>query len=289
MSRSTKGIFRSSSMAKDYIRSRIDREIVREFREEFYPESKLRYLGLPGKELLDVLSWREFIEYVSAIEGSDDEDERQDLELTIMKNKLDNVVDVIYDNIDDILTSDINNHSLKWPYQLVNLDYCGGLINRKEDTTSNRIDSIRGLISKQQDNAFLLFITLNLRDRDDGDMDQRLKEIEDGLYPYSLRNLVDSLEEHRQLGNVGKLKIYLPVFLLNNSPKYKPVFSPPVLYQGTKQMLHFVIKYVPFTGSASGRLIIPKDYVDILNQPLFLLHEGPDLRQYDFPNVDITS
>ena len=60
----------TSSAAKDYVRHVVDRDIIRGFRNQHYPDQQLAYLGLPGEAILDILSWREFIGYCTAIEDN---------------------------------------------------------------------------------------------------------------------------------------------------------------------------------------------------------------------------
>ena len=103
MSKKGQGSFKESSSAKDYIRATVDRNFIKAFKDQYYPDEKLSYLGLPGEYLLDILSWREFIGHITAVEGIEDEDIKQDLELRIMINRL--KVDLIYNNIDGILRS----------------------------------------------------------------------------------------------------------------------------------------------------------------------------------------
>ncbi len=287
--RPSTGVFRESSSAKDFIRSTFDREIIKAFKQEHYPEHRLSYLGLPGEFLLDILSWREFLGHATAIEGASDRDVRQDLELRIQKNRLEDVVNLVYGNIDDILRSESAQEILKFPYHIINLDYCGGLVHKTNDNISNRLESIRSLLGIQEGTAFVLFLTVNLKDKDRREMDDLMDELEIRLESPGLNKLGDCFREHRDLGNAGRLKIYAPVFLMNSSPKFTFDFSPPILYQGTKQMMHFAVRCVPYSGLAAGRIIVPDDYINVINQPLLLSHEREDLRRHDLSKIEVVA
>lgn len=289
MSKRIETVFKESSSAKDFIRSRIDREVIKSFKDQYYPDQQLSYLGLPGQYLLDILSWREFLGHATAIEGIDNEDIKQDLRLCVMKNRLERMVEIIYGDIDDILRLPGNPMTLSWPYHICNLDYCGGLVNKTDENISNRLEAIRSLIVRQEGHPFLLFLTLNLRDDDKGEMDVLLDEMEIGLDGSNLKSLEECFNAHREQGHAGRLKFYVPIFLMNNSHKFQFHFHPPILYQGTKQMMHFAIQLTPYQGLAAGRIIFPDDYVRILNTPLLLSHEADDLRIFHFPKVEIIS
>src|SRR5207247_3569062 len=90
----------TSSYAKDCIRSRIDRNIIKNFKQMHYPEKKLAYFGLPGEALLDILSWREFLGYCTAVENTGAAD---DLELNILKNHLEHIIHVERADIDELI------------------------------------------------------------------------------------------------------------------------------------------------------------------------------------------
>jgi hypothetical protein len=272
--------FTASTEAKDKVRNEFDYKIITDFRANHYPDRKLAYLGLPGEALLDILSWRNFIDRATAIE---DTATRERLELNVLRNRLEGVVSPVYGNIDQLLGTEPGRQRLRWPYHIVNLDYCGGLIHaRKRDDLrlSQRLDAISSLFSSgyQEETAFILFITLNLRDNDHGEMRELLDEVRQSLSQFGLQGVEECFAAHSDIGHAGELKIYLPIFLANSAKRHTLNFIPPILYTGTKTMAHFAVECIPYRGLAAGRINFPQDYVNMINLPLLALDNSGGLK-----------
>src|SRR5580704_7127089 len=162
----------SSSEAKGYIRDDFNYNLIKQFKAEHYPNVELAYLGLPGESLLDVISWRGFIGRWTGVQavGNAALDEAADnLVRNAIRQRLERGFSVVRGNI-DLLMKD-RSDKLKWPYQIVNLDYVGGFLGAKD-----RIAAIEAMFGQQVGVAFTLFITLNLRDRDKGELAQAVED-----------------------------------------------------------------------------------------------------------------
>jgi hypothetical protein len=275
----------TSSAAKDYVRHVVDRDIIRGFRNQHYPDQQLAYLGLPGEAILDILSWREFIGYCTAIE--DNAPTLNALELNVLKNNLEGIVHPMRGNIDELLSTP-GQSRLCWPYHIVNLDYNGGLVNCKENRESKRLEALKGLLARQRDVAFILLLTLNLRDKDRGELDDLVQQQEEDLRAIDPAGVKICFEEHRELGHAGLLKIYVPVFLLNEAKRHSLEFLPPILYQGTKQMVHFVIQCTPYTALGAGRVLNNRDRIAEINKPLLLLNNPNELQSVILGQIEIS-
>lgn len=280
----SKGTF-TSSEAKDYVRHVVDRDFIRVFRNQHYSEQQLSYLGLPGEAILDILSWREFIGYCTAVE--EDGATLSGLELNVLKNRLEGVVHPIRANIDELLSSETGRSRLRWPYQVVNLDYYGGLVNCKENRESKRLEALKALLARQRDAAFVLFLTLNLRDKDRGELDDLVDQQEEDLRVVDPDGVRACFNGHRELGHAGLLKIYVPVFLLNEAKRHTLEFLPPILYQGTKPMVHFIVKCTPYTALGAGRVLSNKERIAEINKPLLLLRKPDELESVTLRQIDI--
>src|SRR5687768_6359546 len=66
--------FRSST-AKDYVRAKLDGDLLRQFRTTRLAGDKLAYLGLPGESLFDVLSWRESLSRWTGVQIAVEDDD----------------------------------------------------------------------------------------------------------------------------------------------------------------------------------------------------------------------
>lgn len=279
----------TSSAAKDYIRSQIDRNMIKSFKQLHFPEQKLAYLGLPGAALLDILSWREFLGYCTAVEKADVVDE---LELNVLKSHLEHIIHVECADIDELIQEGSGHTQLHWPYQIVNLDYYGGLINARGNgtsRTSHRLETLKKLFERQVGAAFVLFLTLNLRDDDRGELDELVKQQEEDLHGLDLEGVTECFDKHRELNHVGLLKIYVPILLDNIARQHTLVFIPPILYQGTQQMIHFAVQCIPYTALGAGRVAMTRERIDLINLPLFFLHNYGDLQRIDLGQILLKS
>ncbi len=274
----------TSSSAKDYIRAKIDYNIIKHFRQTYYPDQKLAYFGLPGAQLLDVLCWREYIGYCTAVENTNAADE---LERTILKHHLEHIVHLIRQDIDDLICTDTNHSRLHWPYQIVNLDYYGGLINIKAGRTSKRLETLKKLFRQQVGIAFILFVTLNLRDKDAGELDDLVKLHEEDLLGLDIEGVKECFDKHRELNHAGLLKIYVPIFLESIARQHTLTFIPPILYHGTQQMIHFAVQCVPYTELAAGRVSTIRERINLINLPLLFLHSYDDLQSIKLGRITI--
>ena len=278
----------TSSEAKNFIRDIFDFEIIRAFKHEYYQDQQLAYLGLPGEELLDVLSWRQFLGRWTGVQIADTPNNIAIAERMIHKvlwNRMERGFELIRADIDDLLDTEVGQQQLKWPYHIINLDYYGGLVNATENRSSRRLNALRGLFARQADVAFLLFLTLNLRDRDRGELTRLVNAEEEELSALEIEGVAECFATHREFGHAGELKIYVPIFLGANANRHTLIFHPPILYQGTQQMIHFAVHCIPYIENSSGRIFRTKDHLSFINLPLHILHSRDDLRKVEFGHM----
>jgi hypothetical protein len=278
-----------STEAKDYIRNIFDYRIISEFKKVYYPDQQLAYFGLPGEQLLDVLSWREFLGRWTGVQISETPQEEEvynNMVKNAIVNRLERDFQPIKSNIDHLLTFDSEaSRRIKWPYQIINLDYYGGLVNIRTDGSSQRQEALRNLFIKQLNSSFLLFLTLNLRDRDNDELINLVNHEEEELLDLDLIGVSECFSAHREFNHAGELKIYVPIFIGLIAQKHDVQFYPPILYRGTQQMIHFAVVCTPYTKSSGGRQFRTSDRIQLINLPLYLLHTGDDLRELQLPKI----
>lgn len=147
---------------KDFIRSSYDRELIK----DWYASKRhlLKYLGLPAWQMLDILSWQEFLSRFTAIEREENEQHLMFLKANV--TDIEHRLHSLYGEFDNILLTgrDRYGNTPEWPYDLVNLDYFGGLIY----PNLSRPKALRKLVLNQAtyETSFLLIVTQHLRDRD---------------------------------------------------------------------------------------------------------------------------
>jgi len=280
----------TSTDAKDHIRHTIDRSIIREFRDTYHPNQLLSYLGLPGESLRDILSWREFLGRCTAIENSTTSDI---LELNVLLNRLEGIVEMRHGDIDDMLINTNTADTLRWPYEIINLDYYGGLVNISRSASaargrkiSRRLEAIKSIFDRSdQLTPFILLLTLNLRDDDGSELDNLVSQQESDLVHTGSVGVEECIATHKNLGHAGLLKIYVPIFLSNYATAYSLIFHAPILYHGTRPMLHFAIECLPYEGLGAGRVLTTTDRIGLVNLPLMTLHSGDQLRRINLGSI----
>ena len=136
---------------KDRVRKEDKALIEKEFKRK---KAQLSYLGMPSGELKDILEWRDYLSRCTAVEN--DFAQRHTLELNAVRLNLSGKIDILFGDIDNILAhgKDKYGNKLKFPYDIVFLDYFGGILYRG----FRRVNAIDSLVSKQKGNSFLLFL-----------------------------------------------------------------------------------------------------------------------------------
>jgi hypothetical protein len=149
---------------KDYLRSSVDRGIVSAWRAR--RGTDLRYLGLPGPDMLDIIDWQEYLESFTTIERSENEQHRIFLKANV--RDVEHRLHSLYGEFDSILVTgrDSYGQAPRWPYDIVNLDFYGGLLY----SNLARPKALAKLVANQDTfgRGFVLFVTHDVRDMDAG-------------------------------------------------------------------------------------------------------------------------
>ncbi len=246
-------------------------------------KGKLRYLGLPARNLLELTLWDSFFCHFSAVErGRGDVGylEQHSLLLTAMQTGLSDRLVLLRGEMDKILLEgkDDFQTAIQYPFDVVSLDYSGGVLYKDKHGKSKRIESISRMLGCQADfdKDFLLFISCNLDYEDHGEIKRVLGDIRRELAKMGLdaNATIDTILKHDK--EEARLKIYLPYLIKSLSDAwYKCDFLKPVYYLGNRdtRMMHFSFwlkrtsKYSAGKPSISGLL-------DILNLNVLSCHQG---------------
>lgn len=276
-------MFRSNAN-KDLIREQIDARIVEEFAQDVKRERKklLTYFGLPGPELRDICAWRDYVEFCVAVENA-----RDPLITHLIRDRAYQIgfhsrVQILRGDVDYVLTSwrDDEGFSPRVDcVDLVNLDYCGGIMYKDFAGRSRRIKAIKELIQRQGEHQrdFLLLLTVNARMKDRGELNDTIRSIGERLTSdYKSINCQDTIAWYLRQPFDQRLHVYVPYVLdkiaAPNSFMLDPLAS--ISYSGTGnvRMIHFVFKFAYQKGCAGTA--IGKSYVDILNSDLCEVKNG---------------
>lgn len=258
-----------STSNKDLIRKEFDKYVV----EDYYRKKgePLTYFGLPGLEIFDILEWREYLGKIIAVE-------RDPYIRHFMRSKAfsegfnSTNYQILFGDVDDVILKgeDLEGEKPKEStFDVVNLDYEGGLVYKDLAGTSKRVSAIKKLFSLQQAEKkdFALFLTVNTRNRDWGEFDKTLDEVQNQLEEYNIEGASRNIEWHKTAGYAYKIKVYLPVHLgIWASASYFFCSSMrAVTYLGTssRRMVHFACSFV------YGKPKIGQSLLKILNMPMY--------------------
>jgi hypothetical protein len=237
---------------KDFLRTEYDYSHV----ERWCRKSgmRLRYLGLPAWEMLDIISWEKFLERFTTIEREENQQHLMFLQANV--RDVENRLYSLYGEFDQILLSgrDKYGRGPEWPYDIVNLDYFGGFLY----SDLSRPRSIKKLISNQANfqRGFLLIITQHLRDADTlGEKGAFLEDLR-----RSLKSTTTAGSAHKTIDKVidwyaspstpdsFRQTLYMNVFLRDagEADHFNVECRAGILYSGTGKasMVHFVTDFV---------------------------------------------
>lgn len=253
---------------------------------------KLSYFGLPGPEIHDLLDWRGVLSQITAIEmkGRTKRDRALADEVSgrllmnVMINGLSSgfqlmkaeVEDVIINALDDDgNTPQLNNgqpaHLRRFNYDLINLDFVGGLGYKDGHGKAKRTAAIKKLFERQAGQSFLLFLTVNVRDTLKEEYDEYLINWRERNYSAEWSNLVNWYLQRPKGEKEFKLKATIPSFIhsIAEPHMFKSRCFPPVFYEGSSgaRMLHFVFELESEKGNL--RSFSHQTDHDLIALPLF--------------------
>jgi hypothetical protein len=260
--------------AKDLIRSKYDKGKVESLQKRL--GYKLAYFGLPGEEMLDVLCWRDYIDYVTAVERK--ETVADAILTTAFKHCIDNRLEILRGDIDQIMLrweDNMKRSPSRQAYEIINLDYEGGIMYKDLIGNSKRLTAIKEIIGRQanQKKDCLMFLTVNTRNRDKKEFRSAIVDILEQILQYGLeRSIADRATEvlhwYADQRYDYKIKVFLPYVLepLLADKRYVAHYHEPVTYLGSSniRMVHFAIdmKYDETRASRTKSRALPQ-IVDI--------------------------
>lgn len=143
----------------------------------------LAYFGLPSPGLEDVTAWQGYLARVDAVErGAQGREWRAQHDLSVNAILWGVPGFRLYrGDIDDIilLGKDAGGQAPRWPFDIINLDYTGGLLYKDAGQRARRVEAIKLAIEKQGRNghSFFLVVTVNDQHHDAGEIAKVLDEM----------------------------------------------------------------------------------------------------------------
>jgi hypothetical protein len=260
--------------------------------ERYFKDRKgdLRYLGLPASTMTDVLQWQSYFQHFSAVERGRPGEEcryQHDLMLTAMQHGLADRLELLRGDMDEILLSGIDDFSncVLYPFDVVSLDYSGGLIYKNDSGRAKRAESIESLLREQstRNQDFLLLISCNLDNEDRGEIRRVFHDIERELEKLGV-NASESIPAYlsHELEE-ARLKVYVSYLIGRLSARwYQCEHCKPIYYEGNRgtRMMHFSMWLKRTAEYVAGRPS-RQTLVHILNLPAFHC-AGGELQETDF-------
>jgi hypothetical protein len=250
----------------------------------------LRFLGLPASTMMDVLQWQNYFQHITAVERGEPGKEylyQHDLMLTAMQHGLTGKLDLLRGDMDEILLAgrDGFGNPVSYPFDVVSLDYSGGLVYKNSTGWAKRPESIGCLIEEQakRNQNFLLFVSCNLNNEDRGEIRAIFVDIERELEKLGLdaHNIIQAYMGH-ELEEV-RLKVYVPCLIGSLSARwYQCEHFKPIYYEGNRgtRMMHFstwLNRTLDYVAGRPSRQTL----VYILNSSAFHCVDG-ELQETDF-------
>lgn len=245
---------------------------------------KLKYFGLPSDEMKDILDWTPFFSYFTAVERGifpNNWEKQHLLILSAFKNNILDRLDLLRGDIDEIISSGKDDYGtlLDYPFDIVNLDYSGGLLYRNEREEQYRLGAIRKLIQKQAQSkiSYLLFISSNLDNCKDVEIQRTLTNIKTELLRYGANGekVINAYLDHEK--DEVRLKIYIPYFInqIASGVNYNCETRKIIFYVGNLNVrmmnFRFYLKY----GLHITAPRFPKERLSqIINSPMIEIKEG---------------
>lgn len=270
-----------SNRNKDFLRGEYDKTLVEQWKS--ICGRPLKYLGLPAWEMLDIIEWQESLSRFTTIEREENQQHLMFLKANV--RDLEHRLCCLYGKFDDILLQgrDEYNRVPDWPYDLMNLDYCGGFIYQD----LSRPKALRKLIQNQSiyERSFMLIITQQLRDGDVAGeklkfLDDFAKSLKGGVIERSLHPAIDEVVEwyrRADIPDAARQGLYMNYFLRDcgESEHFSVKCRPAIIYPGSggAWMIHFVTDF-SYHGGVGHRVASDQTIIQLINLGLLELSDG---------------
>lgn len=244
----------------------------------------LKYFGLPSDEMKDIIDWKSFFSEFIAVERgiAPDSWERQHLlMLNAFRNNVLSRLALLRGDIDRIIVDgrDEYDNVVDYPFDVLTLDYSGGLLYRDKEGKQYRLAAIRELIRKQAQHkvGYLLFVSSNLDNCKDAEIQKTLQNIKTELLRYGTNGekVIGAYLNHER--DEARLKIYIPYFVnqVATGINYNCETENIIFYLGNQDIrmmnFRFWLKHDPRTTAPR----FPKESLaQIINSPMIEIKEG---------------
>jgi hypothetical protein len=254
-------------------------------------------LGLPSSSLGDVSLWKDlFIEFVAVERGEKDKEWelQHDLALQAYQTGLLERIKLLRGDIDSMIRTgkDPFGRRLKFPFDVVSLDYSGGLFYRDAKGDLGRLKAISALFERQAGSKrdFVLLISCNLDQVDQGEVRSTLSNFKTELVRYGQEgsDVLDAYLKHER--EEPRLKLYLPFFINKEAAKnhFNCETSRVIFYEGNRKVPMMAFRFRLSYDDRTESLREPRERLSqIINQPFVQILEGKCIdTMLDLPKLE---
>jgi len=263
------------------------RALQRETIEKHFPAERLgslRYFGLPSSSLGDVTQWRDLFTEFVAVERGDEGKEwelQHDLVLEAYRAGLIEKVKLLRGDIDSVIRTgkDPLRRRLKFPFDVVSLDYSGGLFYRDSKGELGRLKAISALFERQAPckRGYVFLISCNLDGIDQGEVRRTVANLKTELARYGQEGS-DVLDAYLKAEREEcRLKVYVPIYVNKEAAKshFNCETGKVIIYEGNRKVRMMAFRFRLMFDEGTESLREPRErWSQILNQPFLEIREG---------------
>lgn len=276
------------------------RSLQRETIEEHFRLERLgnlRYFGLPSSSLGDISQWNDlFGEFVAVERGEEDKEWelQHDLALQAYQTGLLEKIKLLRGDIDSMIRTgkDPFRRKVKFPFDVVSLDYSGGLFYRDAKGDLGRLKAISALFERQAPakGDFVLLISCNLDQVDQGEVRNTLANMKTELVRYGQQGneVLDAYLRHER--EECRLKLYLPFYVNKEAAKnhFNCDTKKVIFYEGNRRVRMMAFRFRLSYDERTQSLREPRERLSqIINQPFIEVREGSCIETtLDLPKVE---
>jgi hypothetical protein len=235
---------------------------------------QLSYFGLPSSSLEDVRQWYPLLERITAVERGEPGSEwnrQNELIVNAFRFAISQKLTLLRGDIDQILIKGADPYGQRpiWPYDIVSLDYSGGLFYNDESGKPIRLEAI-GQVFKSQSAAnakdFLFLLSFNLHKVDQGEVTRTIEVIRRDLHRFgrTADDVVNAYLKHPK--EQARLKIYVTYLIdgLAVQENYESESDlPTIFYKGNRNTEMMAFR---FYFKKSNRTFAPRAPKERINQ-----------------------
>lgn len=245
---------------------------------------KLRYFGLPASTLEDARAWSDIFSEFAAVERGEPNREwelQHELELEAFKSKLFDKLGLFRGDIDSIIEKGRDQFGKKprFPFDVVSLDYSGGLFYRDKKGNFARLKAVSALIERQATakRDFVLLLSCNLDQVDQGEVRKTIENLRTEIVRYGCAadGVIDAYLKHER--EEARLKLYVPYFVNVEAAKnhMNCETEKVIFYEGNRSVRMMAFRFFLTFDERTQSLRPPRERLSqIINRALVEVQDG---------------